>query len=572
MSNYDLQRTVSQLESQLRQIESANRALQGEINQTVGSINQAERALSDYNQHIRNTLDNATNTIDNSVNKALAAYELQGEIDKLYKRYKHVELANKKIRALNNKKYYDFNNYRTVRKIVQGIMDNLDLNMVSDRVIYKSVEKEHLKTPDFWLTCALISIMAWKNDDKALAERAIENAVKLDKKNTSIFLMIFNLRMERNTAAAKWFMQYQQCDLTGSDESTFLMLFSLVSETLTKNVDSETAEGIRDFINSIIIKNAQREGYDESTVVDMIYRNLLRLRQAQSFELPLLSRYCSAYNEMLNMLNLAACNFRILEFILKIINVPIDEKNTYLKEFLNELLAKPNDNELETYDEIEYNELIIRLSGDVEAAKSRFEEQKLRRESQLDLIRSMIEWIYDFSDENVNGQMRKNMFVLVKDFQEKAVQKHINIYRSKYRNALPIQIDEYSATVDFAAEAQELNKVNQYYEQKTRDEIASIKNLPAYIMFGLGAAGCVAAFFTHFAVLGLGAVGGIGGLVYMLGNKRKKKNIRLRNQEGQRVVQETMRNLFVEFATFKQTYTELDAVSDKILDEFAKLK
>ena len=143
MGNYELRTEVSRLESQLRDIERENNALRSEISSTVNSVNQAERNLADYNQHIRNTLDNANGTINNSINRALDAYELQGQIDKLYVRYKNVELANKKIRALNNKKYYDFNNFRTVRKIVQGMMDNLDLNMVSDAIIYKSIERQH---------------------------------------------------------------------------------------------------------------------------------------------------------------------------------------------------------------------------------------------------------------------------------------------------------------------------------------------------------------------------------------------------------------------------------------------
>ena len=51
-------------------------------------------------------------------------------------------------------------------------MDNLDLNMVNTAIIYKSIEKQHLLTPDFWLTSALIAIMAWKENDKPLADRA----------------------------------------------------------------------------------------------------------------------------------------------------------------------------------------------------------------------------------------------------------------------------------------------------------------------------------------------------------------------------------------------------------------
>ena len=64
--------------------------------------------------------------------------------------------------------------------------------------------------------------------------------------------MIFNMRMNRNEAAVKWFLEYQKCDLKGSDANTFLMMFSLVSKTLTDTVDDETARMISDFIHRLI--------------------------------------------------------------------------------------------------------------------------------------------------------------------------------------------------------------------------------------------------------------------------------------------------------------------------------
>ena len=148
--------------------------------------------------------------------------------------------------VLNNQHRSDasFANYRTVRKIVQGMMDNLDVTMVSNKTITKSVEVQHLQTPDYWLTCVLISIMAWKNNDRELSDRALARAVRLDKKDSAIFYMLFNLRMGRDEAALKWFYTYQECDLKGSDQRTFLMLFSLVSKTLADNVDDSTKNEI----------------------------------------------------------------------------------------------------------------------------------------------------------------------------------------------------------------------------------------------------------------------------------------------------------------------------------------
>lgn len=571
MSNYDLKAEVSRLESELHQIERENAELRSEINSAVNSVNQAERELSSYNQHIRDTLDNANGSINNSINRALSAYELQGQIDQLYTRYKAVELANKNIRALNNKKYYDFNNYRTIRKIVQGMMDNLDLNMVSDAIIYKSVERQHLLTPDYWLTSVLISIMAWKSDDRALAERAIEVAFKLDKKNSSIFYMIFNLRMDRNEAAVKWFLEYQKCELKGSDENTFLMMFSLISKTLSDNVDDETSRMISDYIHRLIVECAEKEGYSEDYVIEFMRKKMENLARSEIYDLPTLSKYCKDYSAIIKMLDLANNNYNILEFILKIVNVPIAERNTYLKEYLNELLAKPNDVEIETYNEIEYNELVIKMSGDVDGAKERFAQELERREADFNIIATIISWVYDFGNEDINGQMRLNMFTIIKTLQDKAANSYFENYRSMFKNVYPISVQDYSTDMEFTNKGKEVSKIENFYQDKQNQELSTVKDLGAYIAFGVGAACGVVSFFTSFlllAGLGIGAVVGAGTLI---SNKYKRKNIILKIQTQKEGVVNIVHKLFDEYGTMQELYKGYDDISTRVLEEIAKL-
>lgn len=571
MSNYELKAEVNRLESQLREIERENNQLKSEINSTVNSVNQAERNLTEYNQHIKSSLDNAIGGINNSTNRALDAYELQGQIDVLYTRYKCVELANKRIRALNNKKYYDFNNYRILRKIVQGMMDNLDLNMVSDAIIYKSIERQQLMTPDFWLTSALISIMAWKSDDKPLADKAMEVAFKLDPKNSSMFYMIFNLRMDRDQAAVKWFLEYQKCELKGGDENTFLMLFSLISKTLSDNVDDETSRMISDYIHGLILECAKKEGYNEADILSVIKYHMQSLMKAEAYELPFIAKYCGDYGNIIRMLNLASNNYNILEFILKIVNVPLAEKNTYLKEYLNELLAKPNSVEIDTYNEIEYNELIIKMGGDVEGAKAKFEEELAHREEDLNIISAIIDWVYDFSNENVNGQMRLNMFTLIKTFQQEAADLYFSDYRAMFRTVHPISILDYSTDADLANESGEISKVEDFYQNKQREELATVKALPAYISLGAGIACGVAAFFVHLLLLVGAGIGLAIGTGVLISNKYKRKNISLKNQTQKENVLDILHRLAGEHSKMKELYTGFDDVSSNILQELAKL-
>lgn len=571
LGNYELKAEVGRLENQLHKIERENNQLRGEINSTVNQVNQAEQNLSEYNRHVRENLEHAAGTINNAVNRAVNAYELQGQIDHLYMQYKRVELANKKIRTLNNKKYYDFNHYRTVRKIVQGMMDNLDLDMVSDAVIYKLIEKQHLQTPDFWLTSALISIMAWKNNDKTLADRALESAVKLDRKNSCIFYMIFNMRMGREKAAVKWFLEYQKCDLKGSDEDTFLLLFSLISKTLTDTVDEETADLISDFIHKLILESIQKEGCSESDVIGLLCNKMLAMVKTQSYDLPLSSKYCKDYGAIIQMLNMAGNNYNILEFIFKVIHVSAAEKNTYLKEYLNELLAKPNPVETETYREIEYQELVIRLNGDTEKAKEIFAQKMQKKESELNIISSIVEWIYDLGNEKISGQMRLNMFTLIKTFQEKAVNACFERYRNLYTDVHPVQILDYSAEVNFLQETSEREKAEVYYQQRQKEELAAVKNRIAYAAFGVGAACGIVAFFVHFLLLAGFGVGAAIGTGILISNHSKRKNIMQNIKKQKESVLDILQKLFGEQEKIKTIYKEYDEISFRILQEFAKL-
>lgn len=571
MSNYALQNQLNQLERELRQVQQYNAELRGELSTVANGVSRAHRNLEDYNTKIRTTLDNCNGSMQSSHKRVVDAIALQGDIERLYVRFKNIELANKKIRGANNKKYYDFANYRTVRKIVQGIMDNLDVQMISDKTITKSIEIQHLQTPDYWLTCVLISIMAWRNDDKKLADRAIDRAIKLDKKNSAIFYMLFNLRNNREEAALKWFYTYQECDLKGSDQRTFLMLFSLVSKTLVDTVDEKTKNEIFTFIKKVIDANMRASGYSEDEIVDQICHYFNRMQPSDQLRYTMLRKCCNEFNQLSSVMMQAKSNINILEFILKTVNVPAEEKNTFLKGYIDEIIAIPNQTEKDTYDEIAYNEHIVRLEGDVEAAKECFAAEQAKKASDLNLIAEMIDWLYGGDPQDVNGQIRMSVFTLTKDLQEKAVEAHTEEYRSRRKVNYQVNIDEYSTVVNFKREDEEQEKINSFYNEKRDTAVSTIKNWPAYIGFGVGAAAIAGSFFVGFWLLIL-AFAGVGyGAFTLLTNKSKRKQIEMSCDESKKATSAAMRQLFAEFKQYQKELDEYDAYHDRILDEIHKV-
>lgn len=571
MSNYDLKSKLNQLESQLRQAERVNAELRGELSTVERGVSRAHKELEDYNDRIRGTLDNCNGTMTSSHQRVIDAIEIQGEIERMYVRFKQMELANKKIRAANNKKYYDFANYRTVRKIVQGIMDNLDVNMVSDKTITKSVEVQHLQTPDYWLTCVLISVMAWKNDDRELADRAMARAIKLDKKDSAIFYMLFNLRMGRDEAALKWFYTYQECALKGSDQRTFLMLFSLVSKTLIDNVEDSTKNEVFAFIEKVIDANMRASGYSEADIVGQIRRYLNRMQPSDQLEYSMLRKYCTEFDRMSATMMQAKNNISILEFILRTVNVPVEQKNTFLKGYIDELIATPNQAEKDVYDEIAYNELVIRYEGEVETAREVFSAEQTKKASDLNLIAEMIDWIYERESQDVNGQIRLNMFMLTKALQEQAVDAHVEDYRGCRKVTHNVTIGEYSTEVNFKREDEEYSKVTSYFTKKRNEAVAAIKNWKAYIGFGVGAAAVVGAFFAGYWLFTVALIGAGYAVGVLLSNKSQVKHLEQKCSESIKTTSDVLQQLFAEFTKYQAELDEYDSYYDRIKNEFSKI-
>lgn len=563
---------ISSLRARLNQEQARNRELRGHMTELSMGVSSAKRRVDDFQSKMNQTLGESNNRINHSHENIIHAYEVQAEIDKLYIRFKNMELANKKIRACNNKKYYDFANYTTIRKIVQGMLDNLNLNMISDAVIYKAVEKKHLQTPDYWLTSVLISIMAWKNDDAALAQRAMEISINLDKKNSAIFYMLFNIRMKREEAALKWFMLYQECELKGSDQKTFLMLFSILSKTIKDNVDERIKYEVIDFINKVIAMNAKSQGFSEEMTIDTIESYFSRMKKSDPSEFKMLSRCLNDYAVVSDILMSAENNIEILQFIMDVTNVSEAEKNAYLDQFMNDQIAEPNEQERAVYEEIEYNELIISCNGDVEKATEINNARQEKKAKELNLIGEMIDWIYvRDSGEEVNGQIRKNMFTLTLELQKKAAQQYANRYRSKVKDVHPATIGDYSTDVDFRNRSGEAQKITSYYEEMKQSQLSQIKYVMTIIGAVLAVGGLIGIAYLGTASLVISAVGILMAVYNVISNNMQKKQIMKTCELNINSKNELMDQLFEEYKLWKKKYEEYDAYFEKVEDALEQI-
>ena len=557
------------LRARLAEEQARNSELRGMLWELSSGVSQAYREMEKYKNQVSRSLSESHNRIRSSHETIIQAHELQAQIDILYTHFKNMELANKRIREANNQKYYEFSEYTTVRKIVQGMLDNLNFDMISDEVIYKSIEKEHLQLPDYWLTTVLLAVMAWKNDDRDQANRAMEMSIQLDKKNSSIFYMLFNIRVQREQAALKWFQIYQECELKGEDQKTFLMLFSLLNKTLQEEVDDKVKYEVSDFIQKVIAMNLRAECYSKESLSDRIEKYLLRMKKADQLELKMLGRCLDDYADMADIMSCAQNNMQILQFILDVGNVTEDEKNEYIGRFINEEIAKPNEMELAVYDTIEYNELVISCYGDKERADQIYMQRQEHKKKDLNLIAEMVDWIYDAGErERVNSQIRLNMFNLTGWLQKKAVTQYTEHYRRRVKSVHPASLGDYSTNVDFNNRGEEERKIKTYYEAERDQALSRISIVPAIVGAVIALLGAAGALYLHnYYLFGASVIGVLIIAVTLFQNSRQRKHLvetcilNIKNKNEQ------MDQLFSEFHSWCGQFAEYDAWSDRVFKE-----
>ena len=170
----ELKSEISRLEGQLKEILRKNETIKGEIEFVTNSVSKANNDIAEYNKKVESELDKSKDILKASTDMMLNSYELELEIERIYHSFKNMEDANKKIRALQDDLYYSFDEYRTVRRVILALLDSFNLEVVSDDVLEKSIEKKQLKSPDYWLTAACVAILYWKKDTLSTSHTKIE--------------------------------------------------------------------------------------------------------------------------------------------------------------------------------------------------------------------------------------------------------------------------------------------------------------------------------------------------------------------------------------------------------------
>lgn len=596
--------SISSVESAISQVRSEISEIQSEINRLNNEITAIGISASAATTKLINTRNDVENCMVNSrdaLTYANAAIDrtriIQLDLRELYLIFKEMETANKNIYQLNNRLYFEFGTYSKVRKIVRGFMDNLNFDMVSNETIYKTLEKQHLQTPDYWLTCALLAVMFWKEDNKEKAEQAISEAIKLNDKMTYIFFMLFNIKIKRFKPALKWFECYKQCEKIGKDNDTFLMLLSAIDVRINNEeaLDESTAAFVN-YVKEQVTKDKDMVNGD--SLIDIITNYFSRLDVAEAMNYPNIRRYIPRAPYMAESLSKAKNNQAILEFIEDKNKVHRDEINRYADKYIDEMIDVPSEPEREIREQIEYNEMIIAAVDELKATdeKSHLSVQEFRDyamtkvkekvehdNSVMNTDLELVNWVFVKNNIYVNSLTNWNMFALINDYVKAGYDAYTSSYRKMHQSSYDVVINDFSFTTRFKNIDTDINIKNRFMEQKLANRLKTVKNIGAILMFIFGGlsviGGILLAFvlqtpvspFLGYVLLAVGLILILCGVVNLISNASKRKKI-IKNTEDERIkLDGIIKDLYDEMKQYNQEYDNADKISNTIVDKLSTI-
>ena len=354
----------------------------------MGEVRISQSKLDEFASMI-NSLASRSNSTRNTVNDITAKYEqLSKAVAECKSQFEAFVIEDKKAKELSNAKarivhvrqqlQSKFGGNDLVRKYLSGILEASDISIVKNSIIKKCTEEVMISCPEYWLAPCLVALAAWIDDNKALAERAIAEAIKRDDEKTCLLFSLICRRYGRMDAVSTWLGRYLSMQDPRSVERKMTTVLDAYSNDLFGPAAKETC---RKKINAWVDELDQEDEFNKEQI-DRWAKLISSLITSNNYgsQFPESQKYATNWSALNNAISETSLHPNLVEYFSKIKAQEVDETQTIeekLDALLENFITSYDDAELPLRREERMLQLIIEERGDVEKADERFQaEQK----------------------------------------------------------------------------------------------------------------------------------------------------------------------------------------------------
>ena len=479
MANYDIKVTsdMSGLQNSLLDVADSMGAVAETVSNVtnyvsmvdskVGSVSQEVKSLSEKMDDFMMKME-GTSAVTNAKQSLMLANQ---EIDKKF-RY-----------------------YEVVRKQTTGTLQAVDLHTIRPESLNKMAEDIILKTPNYWLGRAYIALVSWINNNKELAERTLNDALRLDDENTSLLFFLVHMRLNRVNSALVWFNRYLSMqDPKGMDLKIVNVLNSIISGIY--GLDAKKL--LFAYINKWRGELDSKAGIKEDNIEN--YNNfIIRKKEEISIDSSLFPNLATSPSWPLIHENLtnSQLSHNLLEYFSEIFNQKenvIPKKIEQVDLMLEDLVTNYDKDEFIIRKDILKNKIIIEENGNLTKAYKRVEDEM----KNMDGVKNFYQYLNDISlyphKFDCLLSTRKFAIALNKDAILEALKKQQEI---KKDIEIRIKVIDWEGmTIDGSNDKALRQSLFSHIDNKFHDEVYKYRYLTTKVIIGI-------------VVILLGLIGGI---------------------------------------------------------------
>lgn len=348
----------------------------------------------------------------------------------------------------------NYGNYKVIRETMLGVLQATDLALVKKSTISRVSEELMLSTPKYWLAPCLVAVAAWIGNDRDLAQRAIEEAVKRDEERTAITMALICRRNNRVQTCYEWLSIYfSHQNAANFSEGSFAYIDAYVNGVFGPDEKHMCDDYVMQWMNEIRGNSSNLEASQEK-----IWKEYCsRFNSDISHLYPDLGDTVVEYQKIDEYVSRILAVDSIADNLTEINNAYIDQNSLKAKidKSLIQLISRYNEDEEPLRKEEKFWNAVKNFEGDKEAAKQSIIKAEQKRQQQtLNLVEQMSNVI--LTEEDTSPSERKTAVSFLSGYIRKGFQSYITEKKEAFPSQITMNVDGWTGASEDGSNADEL--------------------------------------------------------------------------------------------------------------------
>ena len=482
-----------------------------------------------------------------------------------------------KIRQELEKKY---GHYDIVRRTTTGILQADDIGVVKKDTISNATEELMISTPGYWLAPCLVALAAWINDQPELAEKAIKEGIKRNDEKTSLFFALICRRADRKEACLKWTQRYlANQDEENLDRKTIIVLDAFASGLFGADTEGVISRQMNEWLQHL----EEKPGFTEKQTQQWSEAINLKRKPIDTSSYTYLRKYSKTWPVLEDILEGAHLHAEMLEYLIGIFEQKVSTATVreQLDDILDSLVTDFDDEELPLRKEEKFEQFIVDFRGDESRARQNMNVEQTAFETHKDFTQLLTDAAMKPETAHSSVSTQKFAFALSRDWVMNAYNDVVAQNRMKIPNEIEINVDTFNdTTVDGQNENELLERFSTLVSSERDAELATcvMSSFEQFCLYGGIAVGVIGLVMLLFGNKFLGLIAVIAGVGMVLNHFSKKKdienkrqNIAERYEKKRSSGSEIIRATLAEVVDFRIEFADKDSESEQVIDFLEQL-